>query len=429
MEIKNSINQNNISAENTFKNFRHTSYNTKTTNNLERTPSNDTISTNKTVSNKTKKGLIIGGIALTGVIASLLIRGQFNKAITLAEHIDFKKAETIEEAIRFGKEHLGIKKYKNFNETDLDILNLINEGFVNTSNRFKGHANIPRKVVGKNAGDYVAAVNPLGTFYVNKEYYHNLDSHINKYMQQYVSGHRGSPIMPCLREGKLKYVASPKFVQEDIQPFIDQINRYKDGTLTSFDEKVELLNTFTSMHNMYNANHNAPLLRIRQILQNDSLKQDFINQGIETDLTKIKGLSIDEQRAILHKMIVHPNVKFGVSPVSRFKTIYHELGHLMDKNMRKRPRTTDQCDFNPEKYSKALKEWLNNDEHMQIVATVSDYAQHGPGEFIAETFARAMENKPIYQEAMDLYLEMGGKEIPYIPASGTTIFSKVKPQK
>ena len=52
------------------------------------------------------------GIVAAATIGILIAKGNFSQAKQLAEHIDFKKAETLEDAIKFGQEHLGIKNIR-----------------------------------------------------------------------------------------------------------------------------------------------------------------------------------------------------------------------------------------------------------------------------------------------------------------------------
>ena len=100
---------------------------------------------------KSNKNLCLGigaGLAAAGSIGAviyLIMHGKVGKATQLAEHIDFKPAQTIEEAIQFGKDNLKIKKYKGFTENDLEVLNFINEGFTNVSNKLKGTIRLPKK--------------------------------------------------------------------------------------------------------------------------------------------------------------------------------------------------------------------------------------------------------------------------------------------
>lgn len=63
--------------------------------------------------------------------------------IRLDEKIEFKKAETIEEARRFAEENL---KIKNFKIDDLEYANWINEGLTNISNKYKGKVYFPKTI-------------------------------------------------------------------------------------------------------------------------------------------------------------------------------------------------------------------------------------------------------------------------------------------
>ena len=87
-------------------------------------------------------GLIVAGL---GALAYVLTRGRVGavQVKQLAEHIDFKKAKTYEEAVEFGKKHLGIKQYEGFTAQDTEVINWINEGLVNVSNYQKGKLKMP----------------------------------------------------------------------------------------------------------------------------------------------------------------------------------------------------------------------------------------------------------------------------------------------
>lgn len=63
------------------------------------------------------------------------------------EFIKFSQAQTTKEAIEFGKEILGIKKYKGFKKEDLATLNWINEGLVRINNKTKSKVTMPEKII------------------------------------------------------------------------------------------------------------------------------------------------------------------------------------------------------------------------------------------------------------------------------------------
>lgn len=78
--------------------------------------------------------------------------------IKLDKHIDFKKAETIDDAKLYAKEKFGIKKYE---IDDLEYANWINEGLTNVSNRFEGKVYFPKKIGFKERKNSTAAYNNL----------------------------------------------------------------------------------------------------------------------------------------------------------------------------------------------------------------------------------------------------------------------------
>ena len=94
------------------------------------------------LSKKAMLGIGAGIVAET-TIGILLAKGKFSKAIQLAEHIDFKPAKTMDEAIKFAKENLGVKLQIGDN---VEIANFLNETFVNISNKMNGKAVLPQKV-------------------------------------------------------------------------------------------------------------------------------------------------------------------------------------------------------------------------------------------------------------------------------------------
>ncbi len=127
-----------------------------------------------------KKKLAVGIMTGAGisalVVGGLLYKQKLDstKFTKLAENIEFKPAQTIEEAIAFGKQNLGIKKYKGFNSDDIKIINWVNEGMTNASNKGKGKFVMPQKVQlyqGKipNGGDAPMAANQLREMVISKE--------------------------------------------------------------------------------------------------------------------------------------------------------------------------------------------------------------------------------------------------------------------
>lgn len=98
--------------------------------------------TEKGISKKALVG-IGASLAAAATVGILLAKGDFRQAKQLAEHIDFKEAKTMDEAVQFAKENLGVKLQIGDN---LDVANFLNEIFVDVNNKMKGKAVLPKKV-------------------------------------------------------------------------------------------------------------------------------------------------------------------------------------------------------------------------------------------------------------------------------------------
>ena len=98
--------------------------------------------TEKGISKKALVG-IGASLAAAATVGILLAKGNFRQAKQLAEHIDFKEAKTMDEAVQFAKENLGVKLQIGDN---LDVANFLNEIFVDVNNKMKGKAVLPKKV-------------------------------------------------------------------------------------------------------------------------------------------------------------------------------------------------------------------------------------------------------------------------------------------
>lgn len=354
------------------------------------------------------------GIATLGTIAILIAKNRYSKAMQLAEHIEFKPAKTIQEAIEFGKKNLGIKKYSNFGEKDIEAINFLNEGFVNASNMMKGKIRLPKKVsydetIGENALAGVITDGPFkGRFFLNK----NIFTNIEKYIDELIAGN--SNFISVTQDGKnFKYKYNHLFDGESIKPLIQQIAKYKSGKLTTLKDKALLYNYLGSFSDTIHSIMDSPFHNIKSIIETKGLKEICELNNIPTDLEKIKLLPLKEQQQILSNILKVSNKKITISfqmkDVSPFTTVYHELGHLQD--MKPRCLTTDKFNNEYEYYPKELKEWVDNSEYMQIASRVSAYSTHGPGEFIAETFSKLMDGAKLPDEVISLYKKLEGPAV------------------
>lgn len=369
------------------------------------------------------KNLLLGigaGLAAAGSIGAviyLIMHGKVGKATQLAEQIDFKPAQTIEEAIQFGKDNLKIKKYKGFTENDLEVLNFINEGFTNVSNKLKGTIRLPKTIKYKDLKDStLAQVGPFSkSFELNKNIFGNMDKTIKDILKPIEES--GLIKVSITENNKMKYSFLKAFDENSIKPLIRQIANYKCGNCKTLKEKVDLYNSLGVLLDTFNAAKKSPFRIIKQLIENPAVKEACPKSGISTDLEKIKTLSLAEQNQIVAQIFAKTGIKaslsFNIKDNSEFHAIYHELGHLQDVQ----PRcfdTTDHRNFEYSKYPKELKKWVDNGADIQTANRVSEYASHGEGEFVAETFAKLMDGAKLPDDVIELYKRVKGPAIPGI---------------
>ena len=344
-----------------------------------------------------KWGIALGTTATLGVVAFCALRGRFNISKQLAEHIDFQEAKTIEEAIEFGKKHLGIKSYKGFGEKDLEVINWFNEGLVNTSNAMIGKLNGPNRIVYRSFGeDYtIAAVNKIGDFDINKDYFDNLDDLLNKTISMY--------------EKKLN-----KFDESKILSLRENVAKFKEGKISTLKDKLALLKNFAYINTQINQ---GPIKNILEIMKNEKARNLLVEKGVIQsdgkyllgnsyliDLTEegLKEVDPHLRSVIEADLLSRSEYKFNFKEQSPFRSIYHELGHLQDTYTPYGKNITGKQSF-----ADKLKNWENNAD-FGIALEVSDYASTSPSEFVAEVFAELMSGNKLSDEVMKLYAKYKG---------------------
>lgn len=349
-------------------------------------------------------------------VGLLVAKYRNSKATQLAEHIDFSPAKTLEEAIEFGKKTFGIEEYSGFEAKDTDVVNFINEGIVNTSNFLKGKIRLPKKILYlEEAGTIKASVvtegENSGLFVLNKNIYSNIDNTIDHYFFNLETSN--TVFLVDWDTNKWDYKYSPLFEKEAIEPFIQEVIKFKSGKYTTYKQKLSLFNSVNNAIEAVNS-INRPLKYIKKFLSKEENKSICSELNIPTDIEQIKQMSKEEQRLIIKKIIKNTKdsikLDFDMNAGSPFSTIYHELGHIQD--MKPRCLTTNKFDFDYSKYPKELKDWVDNKENMEIAGSISEYATHGPGEFIAEFFAKIVSGETVSNEAKALYKKLGGPKIP-----------------
>lgn len=364
---------------------------------------------------KTLYSAIAAGVATLGTIGILIAKNRYSKAMHLAENIEFNPAKTVQEAIEFGKKHLGIKKYKNFEEKDIEVINFLNEGFVNASNKLKGKIRLPKTV--EYSSDVLddktlAGVAGLtGRFYFNRNCFDNID----KIIEKLLGNAEKLGFLSCVKDGKkMKFKYNSHLDAESMKPLCLQVSKYKLGNNLTLKDKVNFFSSLVVFNDATNSANKAPYRVIKQLLETDGVKAICEQHNILTDLDKIKTLPLKEQQQIMSDIAKNINQKiiipFNIKDRSAFNTIYHELGHLQD--MKPRCKTIDDYNNEYSKYSKELKAWVDNNDYMQTANRVSAYASHGPGEFIAETFSKLMDGAKLPDDVIKLYKKLEGPAVP-----------------
>lgn len=209
-------------------------------------------------------------LTCASAVAQVLYKG--NK-IQLDKHIEFKKAENVEEAKLYAKEKLGIRK---FEIDDLEFANWINNGLTNVSNRFEGKVYFPKKIKFKNVnGAFASYKQGNNTMYINKE---EILSTIGILEGLFM-------LLPSERFTKINY-------GKGYEEFYNNLNRaYKDFDSLTIFEKLALAQT----------------------------------------IAQIKDVEIQLKKNKLDKTFINNN-QFNFVYEDEFSVVYHEIGHCFDLN-------------------------------------------------------------------------------------------------
>lgn len=258
-------------------------------------------------------------------------------------------------------------------------------------------------------GSPIAGVTENGDLVLNKNFFSNLD---NKIADRFTLMQKTGVL---LRTNNGDFVPTKMLDEDCAKNLMEQIKKYNNGELKSFNEKVGFYNYLDNTMQTALGPLRYPFFSIKYILANENAVNILRGKGILTDLEQIKALSTKEQRNLFIKMIKEGElpVVFGNNTsanIEPFHSIYHELGHLNDSVSRVRAAGIFNNDYS--KYPQELKNWVDNQEYIQTAARVSSYARTGPGEFIAETFSKLVQGYKLPDEVLALYKKLGGPAIP-----------------
>lgn len=396
-----------------------------TTGTLERQPQNDKLELN----NPNKQGLSknaklgIGAVAVIGLgaLAYVLTKGKLGskQVQQLAEHIEFKEAKSMEEAIKFAKEHLGITKFDVGN--DLEMANWVNNGLTKVSNKYKGKAPIPtivetypeelyQKAIKEGKSIAMADINAhTGRMRVNTHYFNDAKKTIQKCMDamEIKIGKPDAKGNVNFQFGMLPFMNMKK--QTDLMPLLEKV---ANGKATKM-EIVTCEMAIDDMLHYQNLLYEQPELIYSHVLKSNKLQSIF---GAKKDLNvlsldKFKTLTKEKQIDYLYNLndevikgktgddllSVFSEIRIADRRPDVHHVIDHEMGHALHLQS-----------IGTSAYK---KKHLLTDTEKNVATTISDYATTNSHEFVAEVHAEIMKGHTVSQEVMDLYKKYGGMPI------------------
>lgn len=378
----------------------------------------------KGLSTNQKIGIGAGILAFASLIAAAIFtKGKTLEPANFAEHIDFVKANTIDEAVNFAKQNFNINTFDFGN--DLEMANLVNEGLVNINNRFKGKANIVKnlrfatadeiakhtKSDGRAAIAWCNSFNQKGdnnhiTF--NKDYIDNAQTLFQKLLEQL-------KINPKVENNQILggYIAGAD------RNTHNQILSLCDKMLT----KPEEFSRFDALQGIMLCDDYVQSLKYFDKNKLSILQNKILNDKDSIDILKANNISVNfEDYKNLKDEELNPKLKeilgllVDVNPVtdtatvrgnSKFDVIYHEMGHHLHA------MNTSVKDILWGRLSnKQTEKFIANETKQQTASKISWYAQTNPKEFVAECFNALCSGRKLPDDAMELYEYYKGPIIP-----------------
>ena len=125
------------------------------------------------------KSLILGGILYNYNV-------NLNYPKKMPKNIEFQYCNTLNEALNFGKNFIGIKNYYGFLSYDTDVVNWINQGLIHVNNAFKGKAVMPNQIVYYNLigepDDLIGGcMTSDGNMIISKDYINTIKNAVKSY--------------------------------------------------------------------------------------------------------------------------------------------------------------------------------------------------------------------------------------------------------
>lgn len=389
---------------------------------VDKTPQKDTVQLSKPkkeeVSTGTKWGLGVLALAGIGAIAYFVTRGKVGtkQVQQLAEHIEFKEAQNMEEAIKFAKEHFGIIKFDV--GSDLEMANWINNGLAKVSNKYKGKAPIPtivetypeelyQKAIKEGKSIAMADINAhTGRMRVNTHYFNDAKKTIQGCMDA-MGIKIGKPDAKGnvnYQFGMLPFMNMKK--QTDLMPLLEKVANGKPTKM----EIVTCEMAIGDMLHYQNLLYEQPELIYSHVLKSRKLQSIFDTKKELNVLSLDKFNALTKEKQIDYLYNLNDEVIKGrtgddllsvfseIRVADRRPDVHHVIAHEMGHALHLQSIGT----------SAYKKEHLLTDTEKNIATTISDYATTNSHEFVAEVFADLLNGKTFSDDVMALYKKYGG---------------------
>lgn len=335
---------------------------------------------------------------------------QIQEATKNYTPIEFEPAKTLREAHKMAR-ILGVKHFKMGENDRLEVWNYLNEGFIKYKNAHLGLDYTPKKVhfVSGESTTRMAANKWLDMFFIYDCFYgvNKINGAIQEKLDNVISA-----FCDEVPEG----IKIPKFFakEDEIKYAQNLIRKFQNAKELNYGDKVELLTILHTMQEVIETFVFNPKVLAQRLFALDNFMPKCNWEKKEKYLFEI--LNCENNTQALEKMgkiLGDENETLRVQLSNKkFTTLFHEMGHLQDWAMDRAPASVK---FESEaQYPSELREWLNDKKCQKIAYLISNYATTGPGEFIAETYAKLLSGDSVPKEALELYQKMNGPKIPYI---------------
>lgn len=344
--------------------------------------------------------------------AAILCKGKTLKPANFAEHIDFKPAKTMEEAVEFAKKHLGVEKFNL--ENDVEMANWVNEGLVNISNRFKGKAHMPKNIIFDEkyfakSPEAAAYCHGSETIAFNKKYFSNdLIKDVGEKLELLcpVADEGAGTFKNIIIHGEDWHIKEQLF--EHYDKLLQNPQNYSrfDAAHTGMliDDYIAAVK-FAQKH---------PTHMLKKCANNSKAMAICEQNGIDLSIEKFNKLSKEQQDEFMKKFygVIYKHKIFLAGHAShrgnsKFDILYHEMGHLLhNENTSIKDRVFGILS------SKAEKAFLADIDKLDTAGKISWYAQTNPKEFVAETFNALCAGKKLPDDVMKLYQYYKGSMLP-----------------